>query len=93
MKKLAFIKRSNGNHWVGDGFPVQNIFSYRDIHAEMSPFLLMDYAGPARFEPTEQRRGKATGFANLDRQHACFTSREAPWPHLAATHDAAPASH
>lgn len=57
MKKLAFIKRSNGNHWVGDGFPVQSIFSYRDIHEEMSPFLLMDYAGPTRFEPTEQRRG------------------------------------
>ena len=57
MKKLAFIKRSNGNHWVGDGFPVQSIFSYRDIAEEMSPFLLMDYAGPARFEPTEQRRG------------------------------------
>lgn len=57
MKKLAFIKRSNGRHWVGDGFPVQNIFSYRDIHEEMSPFLLMDYAGPARFEPTEKRRG------------------------------------
>jgi len=57
MKKLAFIKRSNGNHWVGDGFPVQSIFSYRDIHEEMSPFLLMDYAGPARFEPTKERRG------------------------------------
>ena len=57
MKKLAFIKRSNGNHWVGDGFPVQSIFSYRDIAEEISPFLLMDYAGPARFEPTEQRRG------------------------------------
>lgn len=57
MKKLAFIKRSNGHHWVGDGFPVQNIFSYRDIHEEMSPFLLMDYAGPAQFEPTEKRRG------------------------------------
>lgn len=57
MKKLAFIKRSNGNHWVGDGFPVQSIFSYRDIHEEMSPFLLMDYAGPARFELTEERRG------------------------------------
>jgi quercetin 2,3-dioxygenase len=57
MKKLAFIKRSNGNHWVGDGFPVQSIFSYRDIAEEMSPFLLMDYAGPARFEATEQRRG------------------------------------
>lgn len=57
MKQLAFIKRSNGNYWVGDGFPVQKIFSYRDIHEEMSPFLLMDYAGPARFEPTEERRG------------------------------------
>jgi hypothetical protein len=57
MKKLAFIKRSNGNHWVGDGFPVQSIFSYRDIHEEMSPFLLMDYAGPASFDPTEERRG------------------------------------
>ncbi|WP_334107901.1 pirin family protein [Methylobacillus sp.] len=57
MKKLAFIKRSNGRHWVGDGFPVQNVFSYRDIHEEMSPFLLMDYAGPAQFEPTEKRRG------------------------------------
>lgn len=57
MKKLAFIKRSNGNHWVGDGFPVQSIFSYRDIHEEMSPFLLMDYAGPTRFEATKERRG------------------------------------
>lgn len=57
MKNLAFIKRSNGKHWVGDGFPVQSIFSYRDIHEEMSPFLLMDYAGPTSFEPTDQRRG------------------------------------
>lgn len=40
MKKLAFIKRSNGSHWVGNGFPVQSIFSYRDIYEEMSPFLL-----------------------------------------------------
>jgi hypothetical protein len=57
MKRLAFIKRSNGSHWVGDGFPVQSIFSYRDIAEEMSPFLLMDYAAPTHFEPTSQRRG------------------------------------
>ena len=57
MKKLLFIKRSNGSHWVGDGFPVRNIFSYNDIHEEMAPFLLMDYAGPTRFEPTQTRRG------------------------------------
>ena len=57
MKPLAFIKRSNGSHWVGDGFPVKNIFSYQDIATEMSPFLLMDYAGPTEFPPTEQRLG------------------------------------
>ena len=57
MKRLAFVKRSSGRHWVGDGFHVQSIFSYNDIHEEMSPFLLMDYAGPTRFEPTDRRRG------------------------------------
>ncbi len=57
MKKLAFIKRSNGRHWVGDGFPVQSIFSYNDIAREMSPFLLMDYAGPADFPPTTRQLG------------------------------------
>ncbi len=57
MKKLAFIKRSNGSHWVGDGFPVKNIFSYGDVAQEMSPFLLMDYAGPASFPPTSRKLG------------------------------------
>lgn len=57
MKKLAFIKRSNGRHWVGDGFPVQNIFSYSDIAEQLSPFLLMDYAGPLEFPPTSARLG------------------------------------
>lgn len=57
MKKLAFIKRSNGRHWVGDGFPVQSIFSYNDVAEELSPFLLMDYAGPADFPPTGKKLG------------------------------------
>jgi hypothetical protein len=57
MKKLAFIKRSSGSHWVGDGFPVQGIFSYNDIAEEMSPFLLMDYAGPADFPPATRKLG------------------------------------
>lgn len=57
MKKLAFIKRSNGSHWVGDGFPVRNIFSYTDIAPEMSPFLMMDYAGPKEFPPTTKKLG------------------------------------
>ncbi|HER35219.1 MAG: pirin family protein [Halothiobacillaceae bacterium] len=57
MKTVSLIKRSNGSHWVGDGFPVQSIFSYRDLARELSPFVLMDYAGPADFAPTDERRG------------------------------------
>lgn len=57
MKQLAFIKRSNGRHWVGDGFPVQSIFSYNDVAEELSPFLLMDYAGPVDFPPTNKKLG------------------------------------
>jgi len=57
MKKVIFIKRSNGSHWVGNGFPVQNIFSYNDISEQISPFLMMDHAGPAVFPPTQQKLG------------------------------------
>jgi redox-sensitive bicupin YhaK (pirin superfamily) len=57
MKKLAFIQSQDTSHWVGDGFPVRSIFSYHDRSAELSPFLLLDYAGPATFAPTSARRG------------------------------------
>jgi redox-sensitive bicupin YhaK (pirin superfamily) len=57
VKSLAFIKRSSGSHWVGDGFPVRSIFSYNDIAEALSPFLLMDYAGPAHFPPTTRKLG------------------------------------
>ncbi len=57
MKKLNYIKRSANDHWVGDGFPVRTLFSYDDLADELSPFLLMDYAGPHQFAPTSRRRG------------------------------------
>jgi Pirin-related protein len=57
MKKLLFSQQSNSSHWVGDGFPVRSIFTYNDLAKEISPFLLMDYAGPAEFPPTEHRKG------------------------------------
>jgi redox-sensitive bicupin YhaK (pirin superfamily) len=57
MKKLLFIQRSQGAHWVGDGFPVHTLFSYNDIAEQVSPFLLLDHAGPVEFPPTTQRRG------------------------------------
>lgn len=57
MKKLLLTQRSDTAHWVGDGFPVRSIFSYNDLAQEISPFLLMDYAGPAEFPPSEHIRG------------------------------------
>ena len=58
MKKLSFRQRSNDQHWVGDGFPVRSIFSYNGDRAEdLSPFLLLDYAGPRNFPPTTKRLG------------------------------------
>ncbi|WP_408098825.1 pirin family protein [Peredibacter sp. HCB2-198] len=57
MKKLLFSQRNNERHWVGDGFPVRSIFSYHNIAKDISPFLLMDYAGPANFSPSDKKRG------------------------------------
>nr|WP_218036751.1 pirin family protein [Sphingobium sp. EM0848] len=48
---------NNRSHWVGDGFPVRSLFSYNSLGAHISPFLLLDYAGPHYFEPTTDRRG------------------------------------
>ena len=57
MKNLLFSQKSNASHWVGDGFPVHSIFTYNDIAKETSPFLLMDYAAPYEFPPSEYSRG------------------------------------
>lgn len=57
MKKLIGIYTSPRGHWVGDGFPVRTLFSYDSLGKHISPFLLLDHAGPAEFTPTEQRRG------------------------------------
>src|SRR3954466_10492976 len=57
MKKVSFIQRNDQRHWVGNGFPVRSVFSYNQRAAEFSPFLLLDYAGPATFPPTTERKG------------------------------------
>lgn len=57
MKSVSLIQRNTQGHWVGDGFPVRTLFSYNDDPAAFSPFLMLDYGGPAVFEPTTQRRG------------------------------------
>ena len=57
MKRIAAVHKSPQGHWVGDGFPVRSLFSYHALGAELSPFLLLDYAGPAEFTPAERPRG------------------------------------
>lgn len=57
MKKVQGIYRAPRQHWVGDGFPVRSLFSYQSHGKQLSPFLLLDYAGPADFTPTTHRRG------------------------------------
>ena len=48
MKKILGIVGNNDQHWVGDGFPVRTLFSYDRLGAQVSPFLLFDYAVQAR---------------------------------------------
>ncbi|HRO04102.1 MAG TPA: pirin family protein [Terricaulis sp.] len=56
-KKVLGRLGNNRGHWVGDGFPVRSLFSYHAQGAAVSPFLLLDYAGPYMFEPAKQPRG------------------------------------
>ncbi len=58
MKKVLEVAGAPGRHWVGNGFPVHGMFGYSGPGvAERSPFLMLDYAAPFRFEPTTERRG------------------------------------
>jgi hypothetical protein len=57
MKNVVGRYGKETGHWVGDGFPVRSLFWYGDLGSKISPFLLLDYAGPHTFAPTQQRRG------------------------------------
>ncbi len=57
MKKLLGTYGNPAVHWVGDGFPVRSLFSYDGLGAGISPFLLLDFAGPHHFEPADRPRG------------------------------------
>ena len=57
MKKILGIHSNPHPHWVGDGFPVRSLFSYNSHGQHLSPFLLLDYAGPAQFQPATRPRG------------------------------------
>ena len=60
MKRLLGIQGNDQGHWVGNGFPVRTLFFYQQLGKEMSPFLMLDLAGPAEFPATTERKGVGT---------------------------------
>ncbi|CAM3491051.1 Quercetin 2,3-dioxygenase [Klebsiella spallanzanii] len=57
MKQITGIYTAPSQHWVGDGFPVRSMFSYQTHGEQLSPFLLLDYAGPHHFSAGSEKRG------------------------------------
>jgi redox-sensitive bicupin YhaK (pirin superfamily) len=57
VKKVQGVYSNPNRHWVGNGFPVRSLFSYQTLGQHISPFLLLDYAGPEDFPPSSGRRG------------------------------------
>jgi|SRR5438105_1998013 len=55
-KRVLGIYGAASSHWVGDGFPVRTVFPSQGV-PELSPFLMLDYAGPAHFKPATRPRG------------------------------------
>lgn len=57
VKEVSGVYQPGSTHMVGDGFPVRNLFPSNELDRAVSPFLMLDYAGPQYFEPTEHPRG------------------------------------
>src|SRR5207247_10572864 len=56
-KRLLEVSQGRPPHWVGDGFPVRSLVSIEEFGERISPFLLLDYAAPTKFPPTDKPRG------------------------------------
>ena len=59
IKNILGIYEAPRPHWVGNGFPVRSLFSYGDHGKALSPFLLLDHAGPQMFPPTTENGASA----------------------------------
>ena len=61
MRNVKQIYRANSQHWVGDGFLVQPLFSHMGDDRGTNPFLMLDYAAPHEFSPNETRNPRGVG--------------------------------
>jgi len=57
LKKVVGTFEKGSTHWVGDGFHVRNLFPSNGIGEEISPFLMLDYAGPTAIPAGQSQRG------------------------------------
>jgi redox-sensitive bicupin YhaK (pirin superfamily) len=59
MEKTDQVKvyQPGSQHVVGDGFHVRNLFPSNDLDRELSPFIMLDYAGPTFYPATDTPRG------------------------------------
>jgi hypothetical protein len=58
MKQIkTILAATQRSHWVGDGFNVRPIFAHLAFTADISPFLMFDYAAPREFAATDEKRG------------------------------------
>jgi redox-sensitive bicupin YhaK (pirin superfamily) len=51
------VYEPGSTHVVGDGFHVRNLFPSNDLDRELSPFIMLDYAGPTYYPATDTPRG------------------------------------
>lgn len=50
IRHIDKIYQATSQHWVGDAFLVQPLFSHMGEDRGTDPFLMLDYAAPRRFE-------------------------------------------
>ncbi len=51
------VYQPGSQHVVGDGFHVRNLLPSNDLDLELSPFIMLDYAGPTFYPATDTPRG------------------------------------
>jgi redox-sensitive bicupin YhaK (pirin superfamily) len=58
LKEVKFKITPDELRWVGNGFNVYNLLRpSQELASSISPFLLMDYAPPKKFAPTQNKKG------------------------------------
>ena len=61
MRNVLLIYQANSQHWVGDGFLVQRLFSHMSDDNLADSFLMVDCGGPRECAPNHTGRARGVG--------------------------------